>query len=339
MTWSTAPTGADWDAAVAALTSGAPVLLLAHVSPDADALGSALAAALALEDRGVDVAVSFGDDPFVVPRTLRTLPGQHLLVPPTQVLGRAYDVVASFDVSSIERLGVLQQTAEAASTLVAVDHHSSYTAFGTVHVVDVKAPATAVLALELVDRLGVELDQDIATCVYSGIVTDTGSFKYVATTPDTHRTAARLLETGLPHDVIARNIYDDEPFAVLTMLGGALDRATLEPDAVDGRGLVHTCVSRAVRQELGLPLDAVERVIDVLRIATEAEVALVLKQADDGTWRVSMRSKGAVDVSQVALAMGGGGHRFAAGFTGGTDHQAVLADVRRLLDGLEPQDA
>ncbi len=103
--------------------------------------------------RGVDVAVSFGDDPFVVPRVLRTLPGQHLLVAPAALTPRP--VVVSFDVSSIERLGVLRAPAEAARTFVAVDHHSSYTGFGGVHLVDVAAPATAVLALEFVDRLGV----------------------------------------------------------------------------------------------------------------------------------------------------------------------------------------
>jgi len=337
VSWTTAPADADWDAAVGALTSGAPVLLLAHVSPDADALGSALAAGLALEARGVDVAVSFGDDPFVVPRVLRTLPGAHLLVPPAEAGHRP--VVASFDVSSIERLGVLQAAAESASTLIAVDHHSSYTGFGQVHLVDVKAPATAVLALDLVDRLGVELTQEIATAVYSGVVTDTGSFKYAATTAGTHRVAARLLETGLPHDVIARHIYDDEPFGVLKMLGGALDNAALEADAVGGLGLVHTRVSRDCRDAHGLPLDAVERVIDVLRIATEAEVALVLKQDDAGLWRASMRSKGRVDVSTVAMALGGGGHLFAAGFTGGPDADAVLADVRSALAGLPHRDA
>jgi phosphoesterase RecJ-like protein len=329
VSWSTAPRGSDWDATVAALTSGAPVLLLAHVSPDADALGSALAAGLALEARGVDVAVSFGDEPFAVPRVLRTLPGQHLLLPPGQAAGRP--VVASFDVSSIDRLGVLRTAAEAADTLIAVDHHSSYTGFGGVHLVDVTAPATAVLALELVDRLGVELDATIAVPIYAGLVTDTGSFKYAATTSHTHQVAARLLGTGMRHDVVARHIYDDEPFGALRMLGAALDRAVLEESAIDGLGLVWTVVSDADRATFDLPLDAVERVIDVLRIATEAEVACVLKQDDTGAWRVSMRSKGQVDVSSVAMGLGGGGHRFAAGFTGAGGPRDVLRQVRDAL--------
>jgi bifunctional oligoribonuclease and PAP phosphatase NrnA len=329
VSWSTAPAEADWSAAVGALTSGQPVLLVAHVAPDADALGSAIAAGLALERRGVDVAVSFGDEPFAVPRVLRSLPGQHLLVAPTDLDERP--VVASFDVSSIERLGVLQPLAERAAPLVAVDHHASYTGFGTVSVVDVAAPATAVLALELVDRLGVELDAEIAVPIYAGLVTDTGSFKYAGTTASTHDVAARLLRTGMRHDVVARHIYDDEPFGALRMLGAALDKAVLEQNSVGGLGLVWTVVSEADRATFDLPIDAVERVIDVLRIATEAEVACVLKQDDDHGWRVSLRSKGQVDVSTVATALGGGGHRFAAGFTGSGGPRDVLRAVRDAL--------
>jgi len=330
VTWTSPPLEADWDAAVAALTSGDKVLLLAHVSPDADALGSALAVGLALEARGVDVVVSYGDDPFVLPRVLRSLPGQHLLVAPDSIT--AHPVVASFDVSSIERLGVLRQAAESAATFIAVDHHASYTGFAPLPLVDVAAPATAVLALELVDRLGIELTIDIATAVYSGLVTDTGSFKYAGTTPGTHDVAARLMRTGMRHDVVARHIYDDEPFAALRLLGAALDRSVLEESAVGGLGLVWTVVSRDERDALELPLDAVERVIDVLRIATESEVACVLKQDDTGAWRVSMRSKGRIDVSQVAMDLGGGGHRYAAGFTGHGEPGEVLRSVRAALD-------
>jgi len=329
MSWTAPPAAADWDVAIAALTSGRPVLLLAHVAPDADALGSALAVGIALERRGVDVAVSYGDDPFVLPRVLRTLPGQHLLVAPDSVGERP--VVVSFDVSSIERLGALTGYAREAELLVAVDHHASYTGFGRVSLVDVTAPATAVLALEMVDRLGVELDPELATPIYAGLVTDTGSFKYAGTTASTHEVAARLLRTGMRHDIVARHIYDDEPFGALRLLGTALDRAVLEADAAGGLGLVWTVVTLEDRTSFGMPLDAVERVIDVLRIADEAEVACVLKQDDTGVWRVSLRSKGRIDVAQIAIALGGGGHRFAAGFTGSGGPVEVLHGVRAAL--------
>jgi len=327
--WTRRPSEADWDEAVAALVGGGRVLLLAHVSPDADALGSALAVGLALRQRGVDVEVSFGDDPFVVPRSLEGLPGLELLVAASKV--SQPDTVASFDASSLDRLGVLGPLAEGAPHFIAVDHHVSYTGFGRCHLVDTSAPATAVLALDLVDRLGVELSQDIASTLYAGLVTDTGSFRFSATTPSTHHVAARLLSTGIRHDLIARRIYDDEPFGVLRMIGSALDRAVLEERSVGGLGMVWTVVTRADRENFALPLDATERLIDVLRIANEAEVAVVLKEDDSGQWRVSTRSKGRVDVGAVCLGLGGGGHRYAAGYTATGGAGSVLSALRTRL--------
>ena len=332
MSWTTAPTDADWQAVVDMLTSGESVLLLAHVAPDADAVGSALAVGIGLERLGRDVRVSFGDDPFEIPRVLRGLPGQHLLVEPSQAQGRS--VVVTFDVSSIDRLGALQTAAESATHFAAIDHHASYTAFAPVSVVDVTSPATAVMALELLDRLGVELDADIATCVYAGLITDTGSFRYFGTTPQTHHIAARLLATGIRHDIISRQIYDDEPFAAVKLLGIALSRAELDISAVDGLGMAVTFVTSEDRHLLDVPIDAVERVIDELRVATEAEVSCVMKEEDQGAWRVSLRSKGQVDVSKATVQLGGGGHRFAAGYTRSGDREALLAELKAVLNSL-----
>lgn len=322
------PRERDWAAVVEALreTPG-EVLLLAHVSPDADALGSALGVALALRAAGRDVAVSFGDEPFAVPRVLGFLPGQDLLRAPDEVAEPA--VAVSFDVSSADRLGVLEPVYRGAGVRVAIDHHPSYTGFGDLALVDVTAPATAVLALELVDRLGADLTPDVATALYAGLLTDTGAFTYSATTPGTHQVAARLLATGIAHHTIARRLYDDEPFAAVRMLGAALERAELLADAAGGHGVVLTEVSADQRGELAI--DAVEQVIDGLRRTHEAEVAVVLKQDDAGAWRVSMRSKDVLDVGLVARSLGGGGHRFAAGFTGEGDLPAVRAALLAAL--------
>ena len=332
MAWTTAPSEGDWQAVVDMLVGGGPVLLLAHVAPDADAVGSALAAGIALHRRAIEVQVSFGDEPFEIPRVLRGLPGQELLVAPDELT--TPNTVVTFDVSSIDRLGVLQAVAEGAPNFAAIDHHASYTGFAPVSVVDVASPATAAMTLELVDRLGVELDADIATCIYAGLITDTGSFRYFGTTPATHHIAARLLATGIRHDIISRQIYDDEPFAAVKLLGIALSRAELNTDAVGGLGMVSTFVTSHDRRELGLPIDAVERVIDELRVATEAEVSCVMKEEDLGAWRVSLRSKGRVDVSKATVQLGGGGHRFAAGYTTSGDRAAILAELTTVLNAL-----
>jgi bifunctional oligoribonuclease and PAP phosphatase NrnA len=143
--------------------------------------------------------------------------------------------------------------------------------------------------------------------------------------------AARLLEAGVRQDVVARHLWDSVPFGYLKLLATALDGARLEPEAVGGLGLVWTVVSRADRQRHGLAPDAAEGVIDIVRKAEEAEVAAVFRQDDKGLYQVSVRSHGRVDVGAVCGQLGGGGHRFAAGFTAHDSVPSALAALRRFL--------
>ncbi|MDH4353172.1 MAG: bifunctional oligoribonuclease/PAP phosphatase NrnA [Actinomycetota bacterium] len=320
---------AAWDDVVRLLLGARSVLLLGHVAPDGDALGSALAVGLALRSLPGErrVAVSFGDEPFAVPANLSWLPGLDLVRPPSAT-DPSPDVVATFDASSMDRLGCLGPVADAAPALVVVDHHTSYDGFGTHPLVDRAAPATAVLADELIRRLGAPLTPDVAANLYAGLVTDTGSFRFAGTTSDTLQLAARLLDTGIRFDVMSRRLFDDAPFTYLGLLGRALDRTVLEAPAAGGLGLVWTVVPASDRQRAGLAIDLAEPVIDAVRKAEEAEVACVVKEDDNGRLRVSLRSKGRVDVSAVAATLGGGGHRYAAGFT------AVSADVAEVLSAV-----
>lgn len=325
MTWEHPPTSADWECLTETLKSASGVLCVAHVSPDGDALGSAMAAALAMRQVGIEAFVSFDEDPFRLPGSLAWLPGQEFLRPPAEVPG-SVNMVVSFDASDLARLGRLGDLAMQMESFGAVDHHRSYTGFAGISVVDVTAPATAVLAMELTDRLEAELTKDIAACIYAGLTTDTGSFRFAGTTAKTHYLAARLHEAGVPHDQIARAVFDTASFEAVKLLGIAIDRATLVPDAVMGMGLVWTALTAADRTALGLPLDAAEPIIDTLRTTAEAEVAVVLKEGDDGVWRASTRSKGQVDLGEVCSSLGGGGHRFAAGFSS-TDGPARIIEV------------
>jgi len=331
MTWTQRPTDADWDALIAKLRASESVVCVAHVSPDGDALGSAMGAALAMRAAGIEAVVSFDEQPFVLPGSLRWLPGQDLL--------RSFDdlpeqlgSVVSFDASDLARLGRLAHAAASAEFFAAVDHHRSYTGFGEVSVVDVTAPATAVLALELVDRLGVELSPDIASCIYAGLTTDTGSFRFSGTTSATHLIAARLHDAGISHDEIAREVFDTAPFSAVKLLGDAIASAQLLPDAAGGRGIVWTTVAKEQRDVLGLSLDAAEPIIDTIRMTSEAEVAVVIKEGDDGVWRVSSRSKGSVDLGLVCSGLGGGGHRFAAGFSSTLTPAEIISAIGTAVD-------
>ena len=322
---------ASLDDAARQLAGARSVGLACHVSPDGDALGSMLALGLALRALGKDVVASWGGEPFAVPATYAYLPGLELLVPPDR-FPAAPEVFVALDTGSADRLGTLADRVTTAARCVVVDHHASNTRFGCVNVVDDAAAATAVLVADLVERLGVALDHDIAVGLYTGLLTDTGSFKYLATTPAVHELAGRLLATGIRHDEISRLIYDDAPFAYVQLLGRACASASLERGAVDGLGLVHTVVPADDLKVSGLGLADVEGVIDELRVAKEAEIAVVLKgDPVEGGFKVSVRSKGAVDVGAVCTALGGGGHRFAAGFTSWDDAASTLERLRTQL--------
>jgi phosphoesterase RecJ-like protein len=324
-----APTGAEWDKAVGALSGQPEVVLAGHVNPDADALGSMLALALALKARGTRVLPSFSA-PFVLAESLAGLPGAELLVPP-ETLPAAPALLVTLDTGSADRLGSLAPLVTAAAEVLVIDHHASNTRYGTLHLVDAAAPATAVLVEELVRRLGAELDADVAACLYAGLVTDTGSFRFAATTAETHELAARLLRTGIRHDLLTRRLLDTHPAGWLRMVGAALARARVEPDAVGGLGLVWTDTRQAEMVAAGLGPDQAESVIDLVRTAAEAEVAVVCKESADGGWTVSMRSKGRIDVSAAAVSLGGGGHRYAAGLSSAADLDATMAAVRTAL--------
>ncbi|GAA2867105.1 DHH family phosphoesterase [Nonomuraea rubra] len=315
---------ASWDRALRLIGRHDEVALACHVNPDGDALGSMLAVAFVLRSMGKRVVASFGDRHFAVPRLLGFLPGQEMLVPPEEYPA-APELMIVFDCSTFERVGLLGANAASAREVIVVDHHPSNTGFGTLDLIDANAAATAMLAEQLVYRLGGRLDRDIAICLYAGLVTDTGSFRYSSTTPAVHQMAARLVATGLRTDEIARELWDRSPFGYLKVLAHALERVTLEG------GLVWTYVSRVDRAAYGLPYSELEGIIDIVRRADEAEVAVVLKEDDHGDWQVSTRSKGTVDVAAVCAALGGGGHHNAAGYTSYETVEETMAKFRREL--------
>jgi phosphoesterase RecJ-like protein len=328
------PTDGEWAAAVAAIRQYAPageVLLVCHVNPDGDALGSMLGFALGLRRLGTPRMRATFPGAFEVPTPYAELPGLDLLVPAEQAWTDP-DLVIVFDVAAESRLGGLVDRLPRAKATVVLDHHASNTRFGGVNLVDAQAAATSVVAVELLDRLDVPLDPEIAECLYVALATDTGSFKFDMTTPRVHELAARLIATGISPGDISRRIFDSRPFGAMKLFGEVLGRAVLEPAAAGGHGLVWTYATLddlARHQQRPYVLDAL---IDPVRTVSEADVSVVVKQVGEHEWAVSLRSKGAVDVSRVAVALGGGGHRLAAGFTGHGTPDDVLSAVREQLD-------
>lgn len=312
-------------AATAAIATAETVALACHVSPDGDALGSMLALHHGLRTAGRRTVASFST-PFVVAPHYRELPGLDTLTPPGE-FPAAPEVMVTFDCGSLARLGDLEPAARAAGELVVLDHHISNDRYGTINVIDPDAAASAVIVRRLMAELGLALTYKSAVCLYAGLVCDTGRFQYTTTTPEVFGLAAELVGYGVPVERLSRTLFEEHRFAYLQLVAAVLARAEL---CADDR-FVWTSVTLADLKTHGVTIDEAEGLIDLVRRTAEAEVACVLKEEPDGSVRVSLRSLGDIDVRLIAEVEGGGGHRFAAGFTATDPIPDVVARIRAAL--------
>jgi len=306
------------------LGAAATVSVVCHVYPDADTIGAGLALALVLDHAGKAVEVSFAE-PAALPESLQTLPGGHLLVRP-ESMRRDADLVVTVDIPSVNRLGALGEVADPGREVLVIDHHASNQLFGTANYVDPSADSTTMLVAELLDAWGKPIDVGVAHCLYAGLTTDTGSFRWASARA--HRLAARLLELGVDNASISRTLLDTHPFAWLPMLSRVLSSAQLIPEAAGARGLVYAVVGH--QEWANARPEEVESIVDIVRTTQQAEVAAVLKEIEPLHWSVSMRAK-SYDLATVASAFGGGGHRLAAGYSATGSADEVVAALRASL--------
>jgi len=277
-----------------------------------------------LDKCGKRVEVSFAA-PATLPESLRSLPGGHLLVSP-DALCRDADLFVTVDIPSMQRLGALGDLVDDRPLLV-IDHHASNDLFGTANFVDLKADSTTMMVAELLDVWDKPIDLDVAHCIYAGLTTDTGSFRWASARA--LRLAARLVDLGVDNAAISRTVMDSHPFGWLPMLSRVLGSAQLVPDAVGGRGLVYAVVDH--QEWVRARPEEVESIVDIVRTTQEAEVAAVFKEVDPQRWSVSMRAKKDVDLASVASGFGGGGHRLAAGYSVTGSIADVVASLRAAL--------
>jgi phosphoesterase RecJ-like protein len=292
--------------------------------PDGDALGSMLALALLAKEHGKEVVASW-PEPFLVAPHYDFLPGLDLVSKPGD-FPAAPDVMVTFDCGSLDRLGDLASSAQAARHLIVVDHHVSNDGYGTVNVIDPDAAASAVVVRRLLGLLGWDLNRDAALGLYTGLVCDTGRFQYDNTTPEVFALAEELAGFDLPIGAVTRQLFEQHRLAYMKLAAKAIDRAEYDAD----RRFVVTWVTADDLATHGVLLEETEGLIDLVRRTSEADVSCVLKETAEGT-RVSLRAVSDFDVSQVAVGFGGGGHRGAAGFTSDRPVREVLEAIRNRL--------
>jgi bifunctional oligoribonuclease and PAP phosphatase NrnA len=321
------PPGLSVDAVGAAelLSAATAIAVICHVHPDADTVGAGLALGLVLDRSGKQVEVSFAA-PATLPESLRSLPGCDLLVGPDE-MRRDVDLVVTVDVPSRKRLGALGDLAGPGQQLLVIDHHASNDLFGTANFVDQSADSTTMMVADLLDAWGKSIDSDVAHCIYAGLTTDTGSFRWASARA--LRLAARLVDIGVDNAVISRTLMDTHLFAWLPMLSRVLGSARLLPDAAGGRGLVYAVVDH--QEWVDSRSEEVESIVDIVRTTQQAEVAAVFKEVEPQQWSVSMRAKSAVDLTVVASMFGGGGHRLAAGYSTSGLIEDAVASLRAAL--------
>jgi bifunctional oligoribonuclease and PAP phosphatase NrnA len=311
--------------ACVAIRTASDVALACHVSPDGDALGSMLGLFHVLRDASFECVASF-PTPFIVAPHYRKLPGLDRLTPPHEFPAEP-DVMVTFDCGALSRLGDLEPFAKAARELIVIDHHISNDRYGSINVIDPNAAASGTLVRRLVDELGLPLNRDAAVSLYTALVCDTGRFQYDSTTPEVFDMARELLEYDVPVSDVSRTLFEEHRFAYMQLLGSVLGHAHLVPE----RRFVWTVVTQQDLNTFQVTMEEVEGLIDILRRTREAEVSCVVKEESDGTVRVSLRSLGDVDVRRIAESEGGGGHRFAAGFTSGDEIDEVVARIQGKL--------
>jgi bifunctional oligoribonuclease and PAP phosphatase NrnA len=331
MTESTELLTSDIDRVADAIRAGDRFLLTTHENPDGDALGSLLAMHRILETLGKDSVMFLTAKEFPLPVEYRFLPLEEVFhEPPADIADR---VVIFLDCGNIDRMPVdFLQNGD--NKVINIDHHHDNTRFGTINLIDVSASCTAEIVYDLAGPLDVQLTPEMANALYVALVTDTGKFMYENTDARSHRMAAGLIEAGVEVNEIYRRLYEHAPVEKLKLLARALDGVTLR----DGSRLAVTYISTDDYAATGASEALTEGIIDHLRTIDGALVAAVVRdQPDSGraARKVSMRSTdGQVDVSAIARAHGGGGHRRAAGFGTDLDYEQV---VEFLIGEIESQ--
>jgi len=310
------------------LRSADRILMSLHRQPDGDSIGSTLAVATGLRRLGHKVTVATPDP---VPRAYDFLPGVETIVPWQQVTAGQYDLVALFDCADERRTGAPVPLRDYAPRILNVDHHATNSRFGDVVFVDPLAAASAELAHRTLEILGVTVDRELALLLYVGLETDTGGFRYASTTPESHRLAARLLDAGIDPGEVSELVYERQSAGGLRLLGAALHAMRVRPDL----SLAYFVLGDEDFAQAGATAQDVETigVVDYARRLEGIEVAALLRSDGPGEVKLSLRSKGLVNVAELAARLGGGGHERAAGATIHGDLEAAEQALLQLIAG------
>lgn len=315
------------------LRKSSRVLVASHVHPDGDAVGALVAAALALEAMGKRVTLY---NESRIPAVYRFLPAVDR-IRRKLALADVHDTAVVLDCGDLARVGPAgAEMIDRVPTVINVDHHVTNSRFGDLHLIDTAACATAELVYRLVTALGIPIDRDMATAIYTGIFTDTGSFRFANTNQAAFSICNEMVSRGVAPYRVAKRVYGSYSLGRIKLLNLALDSLEISPD---GRWSFMT-LTRDMFVETGTQTEDIDGMINYAKRIEDVQVAVLIQEppAADGPTperriNVSLRSDGQVDVAALATAFGGGGHPRAAGFSTDGSVAAVKADILGWLEG------
>ncbi|GAB6045390.1 bifunctional oligoribonuclease/PAP phosphatase NrnA [Caminibacter profundus] len=277
------------------------IVLISHVNPDGDALGSSLSMYTILKKMGKKVSVFNVTKPL--PQYLDFLPNFNKV---TNKLPDNFDLMISFDCGSFDRLGIEEKP----KFLINIDHHISNTNYGDINIIDSNAASTSQVVYNFCKYNNIEIDKESAICMYTALVTDTGSFQYESVNEKVFLMATDMVRAGVDVAFISKMLFQRDRLSRLRLLAKAYD--TIEM-CCDGEA-IFAHVTKEMMEITGAIKDDTDTIVNSLRAIRTVEIACMLREDDEGI-KVSLRSKNYADVSKIAEALGGGGHVRAAGAT------------------------
>ena len=278
------------------------IVILTHENPDGDAVGTSLALYHSLKQMGKNPDIIIP----VLPRIFEFLSGENEIKKESNV--EKYDLAISVDCATIKMLNGFSNYFEDAKVKISIDHHSTNTMFGDYNYVSPDSPACAQVLLVVLDYLKVEVTKEIGTCILTGIITDTGGFKYSGVTAETFEFVAWLLNKGINVSKIYRKVLQTKTRANFELNRIAADRLEFFEDGK----IAYTYITKEDEEKVHAESGDHEGIVETGRDIEGVEVSIFIRQTDKGC-KVSMRSNEYVNVSDVCLLLGGGGHAHAAG--------------------------
>jgi bifunctional oligoribonuclease and PAP phosphatase NrnA len=321
------------------IRQGNRFLLTSHVNPDGDAIGSELGLARLLRRLGKGAAV-WNLDP--IPAIYRPLPGSdrvHSGAEPPAGFPEKFDSIVVLECPSLDRTGIEEHLSPgSALPVINIDHHLGNQHYGAVNWVDSAAPAVGEMVFRLAQALKVALEPEIASCLYLTLVTDTGGFRYSNATPAAFEAAAALVREGAHPEQVAQWLYESQPVAVVRLLGEMLQTLALH----HGGRIATVRLDPEMFARAGAAAGDSEGLIDHPRSIAGVDAVALIRRREDGSHKVSLRSRGEVDVEKIARHHGGGGHRNAAGYAlegEGSTAEVEIQVVSEVAAALPPADA